>query len=88
MCEQGEKPVGGPVPARSGLGEVLQAGEHDEALASSFGDCGGKVGQGGDVGYLVESEKHRRGRVAPVGGCRCRPGGLRQRGRAGIAPAD
>ena len=49
MCEQGEKPVGGPVPARSGLGEVLQEGEHDEALASSFGDCGGKVGQGGDV---------------------------------------
>ncbi len=54
-------------PADAGLGEVLQAGQHQEPLARALADHGREIGDGGDVGDLVESEQGGRAGV-PVAG--------------------
>ena len=51
-----------------GLGEVLQAGQHQQSLAGPLADHGRQVGKRGDVGDLVEGEQGRaavRGRRDP-----------------------
>jgi hypothetical protein len=45
--EGGQESFGRRSPTGSGLGEVLEAGGHDETLAATFGDGGGQVGEGG-----------------------------------------
>ena len=54
-------------PSNASLGEVLQAGQHQEPLARALTDHGRKVGDGGDVGDLVECEQRRRP-ASPVAG--------------------
>ena len=58
-AEQRGEPVGVIRPPAPGLGEVLQARQGDQALAASFADHGRKVGEGRDVGHLVEGQQHR-----------------------------
>ena len=77
-AEEGCKAFGSPGPSLSGLGQVLQAGQRDDALTSPFADHGRQVGKGGDVGHLVEGQQQRgayrrcrlldRRRMAGVGG--------------------
>ena len=50
-----------------GLGQVLQAGQRQEALARTFADHGREVGDGSDVGDLVERQEGGRP-VVPVAG--------------------
>lgn len=66
--EQGEESVGGGSPAGAGLGEILEAGEDEEALGAGVGDDGREVGEGSDVGDLVEGEQDRRPRRGAAGG--------------------
>ena len=62
--EEGEESVGGVrAPAVAGLGEVLKAGEDVQALSAGFGDKGGEVVDGGDVGDLVDTRAWGSGGV-------------------------
>ncbi len=67
--EEGEEPVGRGTPAGPGLGEVLEAGEHEEPLPGALADHPGEVGDRGNVGHLVEREERGRAR-APVASTR------------------
>ena len=79
-AEEGRKPVGMAGPTMPGLGEILQAGDGDESLTTSFADHRREVGQRRDVGHLVQRQQdrwcdpctgaalRRRGRRWP-GGC-------------------
>ncbi len=55
--EEREEPVRCRTPAAARLGEVLEAGQHEEPLPGPLADHGGEVGQGRDVGHFVEGEK-------------------------------
>ena len=67
-AEQGEKTVGGGPPTGFRLGEVLQAGEREQALATPLTDHGRQVRQRGDVRHLVEDQGHRQAQCALGGG--------------------
>ena len=53
-------PSAAPPQRAAGLGEVLQAGQHQEALPGALADHGRQVGDRGDVGHLVEGEQGGR----------------------------
>ena len=59
-AEQRKEPVGTTGPSLTCLGEVLEARQRGHALAASLAHQGGQVGDGGDVGHLVEGEEYRR----------------------------
>ena len=67
--KEGEEAFGGGSPAASGLAEILETGEGEDTLATTFGDDAGQTGQRGHVGEFVQREQQSRALgVTIVGG--------------------
>ena len=64
-------PSAADAPPAPGLGQVLEARQGEKSLASPLADHAGEVGDGGDVGHLVQGQHDGGGAVSRRRGVRC-----------------